>query len=760
MSGFGPNDRFGDFIAVHLFGGGTITLAVALSGPAPAGGESITVTSSSSVVPSGEFTVAAGAETGTGSFSVAPVAVQTAVELGFSAIGSKGPSFQIVILPPVPISFPADIGYSYSGYPLGEQLRLSGPAAVDTTFYPTTKSPYATCTPCTVPAGQNWGNFTVNTVPVPSDEQVTVSLGLLSTTFKLGAERATANFLNITLPFFPGQSSQGTVSLLYGQPQNGYPVYLTSSSPDVAVTSEVAVPINKLSTTFTCSIRAETPPGLFTITAKVGQESETTTFLIADSLLRQLTVPASIPSGTTATGTVRIAKFNSTKGATIALSSDQPFLKVPSSIYFPPGQETATFPVVAADVPSCETATITASEPGVSTANAGNSVSSLLTPVSVGFNGLSPPNWGTTFSDAQNSSRALVALTASTIGWSNLNLSGQLTIGSSGNLYVSSPPSAAGDSFTLTALNAITGTVLWSQTEPTTSPSPQITVDIAGSPMVPTPDGIAYLSSTTGATKALYDPSYGTMVYLSVLPGPADRIYFVGQDYEGTYVGAINISNDTFSWVQQVNPISAQFGNLATDGNDHVYISAGKLYAFAGASGRSLWTASSPFASQYFGGTAVVGHGGVIYAESYSATDPGSPNSELCEFATADGKLVAESDSEPFGTPVLGWEGQVYTAATSYASFPDIQVPYPNGNGLTYDSNITPFAVLADGTLLSQAEFFSMFGQLFEGVFIGSNYANYWVLPAPLGTGKFSGVVGPDGSVYVSVTGGLYRLVN
>ena len=77
-------------------------------------------------------------------------------------------------------------------------------------------------------------------------------------------------------------------------------------------------------------------------------------------------MPDTVVGGATATGTVTLDAPASASGATIALASNIPAMKVPATIAVPPGQTSATFVAATAPVADQTAAIVTASLDGSS----------------------------------------------------------------------------------------------------------------------------------------------------------------------------------------------------------------------------------------------------------------------------------------------------------------------------------------------------------------------------------------------------------
>jgi|GEM_PF-2770744 len=739
--------------------GGYIQVTVKLSSPAPAGGfftVSFHSSNSNVLIPVDNAVFSPGQTTATGSVETEPVATLTNVTLTASAPSGSTSSTNIEVLP----STPLQIGNG--GYPtvpddqtLSLELFLNGPAPwTGLTVYPVSNSPLAVCGPCVITDHQTSGTFTVKIGDVRQNTPVTISAGSASLTLNV-----VPNSVSLSVPapsFFAGTATTGTATLKYSV-NGSFTASLASSSPAVTVPSTISFPAYSTQTTFPIAVSKTAKPGPVTITVTYEDGSSSASFVVVSTMLKGVTVaPTYIASGGVGTGTVTLSSTNPQAATVVNLSADQPFIELPATVTIPAGATSATFPVRVAAISGGDTATVTASEPG----------SSAFTGVMAGFNGIAPGTWSTYAGDAQNSGRSFSNNQAGNLGWSRSDIYGSLLYGPNGTLFVVTPPATGGTTFKITAVNPATGKSYWSELWPTSVASPQVVLDYGGSLLVPTTYGIALVNPSNGATKGVYDPSDGTMTYSSVLAGPSNRIYVVAQSWNGTYIGAVNIANDTFSWI---NPVAIGQGGaptlgLASDYNDTIYAAAGKLYAFVGASGKTLWSASSPVAKCQYGGTPVVGHDGVVYAESDFSLPPYATGSQdFAAFSTSSGALEWHtSQKNNISTTILGWQGQVNSGFGDFQGSPS----NPIGASVLLDWDL----VQLNGDLIC-SDFEDQLGPGPDSAFVVGNYGfdglndtgtmpPLWQQLVPSSTGGMhtGAAMAPDGTLYVSTYGLLVQI--
>jgi len=165
-----------------------------------------------------------------------------------------------------------------------------------------------------------------------------------------------------------GNSATGTVQLEKAAPTGGLTVTLSSDQTFAQVPASVVVAAGAKSATFTVTTTSVTTNGIATITA-----TDPTGAKRADSLLVtvQITLrtdhveisPDDVLAGQSATGTIRLDGKASAAGFVVTLSSDQPFVQVPTTVTFGEGVGTAMFTVTTTAVTTTSKATVTVTDP-------------------------------------------------------------------------------------------------------------------------------------------------------------------------------------------------------------------------------------------------------------------------------------------------------------------------------------------------------------------------------------------------------------
>lgn len=160
-------------------------------------------------------------------------------------------------------------------------------------------------------------------------------------------------------------NSTGTVTLTTTAPSGGAVVSLQSTNSAVAsVPNSVTVPAGQSSAQFTITTYAQTTNQSAEILASLGSSIFRTINTTALSLSSVSLNPNTITGGFTFQGTVQLSGVAGQNGVTLALSSNQPGVSVPTSVSVQPGFSSATFTGETAVVQGTtnQVATITATQ--------------------------------------------------------------------------------------------------------------------------------------------------------------------------------------------------------------------------------------------------------------------------------------------------------------------------------------------------------------------------------------------------------------
>jgi hypothetical protein len=251
-----------------VMGGNSSTGTLTLSGPAPAGGAQVTLSSSDTAaarVPA-SVTVAAGATSATFTVSTSAVAASTTVTISAAYSGViKSASLTVTPAPPAPPTL-SSLTLSPSSVTGGNSstgtITLSGPAptgGAQVTLSSNNTAAARVPASVTVAAGATSASFTVSTSAVSTSTAVIVSATYSGATRSASLTVTPApppppTLATLTLNpanVFGGQSSTGTVTLTGPAPAGGAQVFLSSDNGAASVPSSVIVPAGATSATFT-----------------------------------------------------------------------------------------------------------------------------------------------------------------------------------------------------------------------------------------------------------------------------------------------------------------------------------------------------------------------------------------------------------------------------------------------------------------------------------------------------------------------------
>jgi Domain of unknown function (DUF4082)/Bacterial Ig-like domain len=409
--------------------GSTSTGTVTLSGPAPVGGATVSLSSSNisaATVPA-SATVNAGATTATFTVTTAAVTVSTSVTITATYSGGS----TTALLTVTPAAALSALGLSPTSLVGGNTslgtvtlTRAAPTGGFVVTLSSANSLVAAVPASVTVAAGSTTATFTTTTTPVAAQTAVvvTASAGNVNRTATLTVTPPTLTGSGSGVTVSPasvigGTSSTGTVRLTGPAPTGGAVVSLSSSNTTTAqAPSSVTVAAGATSATFTITTSPVASNASATITAVYGV-TRTATLAVTAATLSSVTLnPTSVIGGTSSTGTVTLTGPAPTGGATVTLSSSNTAVAtVPATVTVAAGATTATFAVTSKPVTANTNATITGSR-GVNrtttlTVQAPVASSLTLNPTTV--KGLSPSTGTVTISGPAPSTGTIVTLSSS-----------------------------------------------------------------------------------------------------------------------------------------------------------------------------------------------------------------------------------------------------------------------------------------------------------------------------------------------------------
>ena len=251
-------------------------------------------------------------------------------------------------------------------------LNTSAPIDAYVTLSSSDPSAQFPINPVKISAGNISANFTITTSPAYSVTPINISATLGPKTVNCGLLLGVTDSVHYVtaLPnsVTGGGSSTGTVYLTSPAPAGGTFVTISSSSPDLQVSSPAYVLAGQQSATFTITTSGVFAAETVSIYATLGNKTVSCGFGIGPSaVLHAVTIsPSSVIGGIITTGTVTLNGPAPIGGAIVSLSSSDPSAKVLSTVTVIEGQTSANFLIATTPVQSNTNPQITATINGVS----------------------------------------------------------------------------------------------------------------------------------------------------------------------------------------------------------------------------------------------------------------------------------------------------------------------------------------------------------------------------------------------------------
>jgi len=354
-------------------GGSPSTGTVIISGSAPVGGVTVTLSSNSpSATPQSTVLVPAGSTTATFSVTTSSVAAQTTASITAQANGSQA-SGNLTISSANLTGFGLSPATVIGGNPTTATVTLSGPAPSGGTVVSLSTSSGYVIPPATltVPAGSTSAIVSISTLPVSQGSSATLVAKLGSTTqsANLTLLPVALSGLNLNPSTVAGGSACiGTVSLNGPAVSGGVTVSLTTSSSTIAnVPSTVTIPAGLLSATFNVVTSATTKQQTATIQATFGSVTLNATVTVTAPTIASVTLsPKLVVGGSPSSGTITLTGPAPTGGVTVKLASSSKSAIVPVTVLIAAGKSVGSFTANTTAVASQVNATITGSVGSVS----------------------------------------------------------------------------------------------------------------------------------------------------------------------------------------------------------------------------------------------------------------------------------------------------------------------------------------------------------------------------------------------------------
>ena len=347
-------------------GGGTSAGTVTLNGPAPIGGATVTLSSSSSTaaVPA-SLLIPKGQTSGNFEVDTSPVSASTAITIT-GAVGSTAATASLVVNPASLLSISLTPATISGGLPVSGTINLTAAApagglAISLTSSSTSAS---TATTIKVAEGKSSTTFNVKTAPVIAPTPVTISA-------TLGSALQTASFTIeppalATVTISPssvhgGANATGTVTLTGPAHAGGIIIELASGQSAGTVPATVTIAQNNSRATFvikTTPVLVDTP---ISVTATANGVTKTADLKVEAPVLHAFTLsPTNVIGGAAVTGTVTLDSPAPDGGMTIFVSSKSTAASIPVSVTVPAGMTSATFEITTGGVSSGQEATVLA----------------------------------------------------------------------------------------------------------------------------------------------------------------------------------------------------------------------------------------------------------------------------------------------------------------------------------------------------------------------------------------------------------------
>ncbi len=352
-------------------GGSSATGTVSILGPAPAGGTTLSLasTSLSALVPT-SITIPAGQMTVTFAVTTNLVSVDTSAVISAVTNGVKVKSRLSILGPKVTAVTVVSANVASTATTTGT-VTLSTNAPVGGKVVTLSSSNVGVATvpvSVTVPAGSRTATFTITAGTVAANTSVTItastngSNGTATVTVTPPAAALSGITTNVAAAT-GGMAVTGTVTLTRAAPTGGAVVTLASSSTTVGtVPASVTVPAGATSVTFTITTRTVTAASTLTVTGTyLGVAKAVSITVNPVRLVSTLTLnPTSVKGGTNSTGTVTLTG-PATEAVVVTLTSGTTTVaRVPASVTVPAGATTATFTITTLTQTATRTSVITA----------------------------------------------------------------------------------------------------------------------------------------------------------------------------------------------------------------------------------------------------------------------------------------------------------------------------------------------------------------------------------------------------------------
>jgi hypothetical protein len=354
-----------------VVGGTSTSGTLIISGPAPSGGTTVSLASSSlSALVGSSVTIPAGGMTTTFTVSTNVVSNDTSAVISATVYGAKLKSTLSILGPKVTSVSLASASIASTTTTTGT-VTLSTNAPVGGKVVNLSSSNFAVASvpvSVTVAAGTRTATFTITagTVNANTNATITATTNGSTGTATLTVTPPPAVLSNVATNVAAvtgGLAVTGTVTLTNPAPAGGAVVTLSSSSTTIGtVPASVTVAAGATSATFTITTSAVTAASSLTITGTRNGVSRSATITVNPvRVVSTLTLnPTSLKGGINSTGTVTLSGI-ATEAVVVTLTSGTTTVaRVPASVTVPAGSTTATFTITTLTQTATRTSIITA----------------------------------------------------------------------------------------------------------------------------------------------------------------------------------------------------------------------------------------------------------------------------------------------------------------------------------------------------------------------------------------------------------------
>jgi len=363
-------------------GGASATVNLVLSTAAPAGGATVTLSSTSTVFPvPSSLVIPAGQSSGSLQVQAStnvPNSTTVTVTAAYNG-SSQDASITVTVSPPALASIAISPSAVNSGASATVTIALTVAAptgGVAVALSSTNAAAFSVPSSFVVPAGQSSGSFQVLASNVGGSTTVTVTAAYNGTTRTASVTVTTPPPALASIVIDPSSVTSGawatvTIALTAAAPLGGVVVALSSNNAAAfSVPSSFVVPAGQSSGSF--QVLTSNVGGSTTVTV-IATYSGTTrtasvTVTIPPPALASIAIdPSTFNSGSSATVTIALTAAAPLGGVVVALSSNNvAAFSVPSSFFVPARQSSGSFQVLASNVGASTTVTVTATYSGTS----------------------------------------------------------------------------------------------------------------------------------------------------------------------------------------------------------------------------------------------------------------------------------------------------------------------------------------------------------------------------------------------------------